>query len=150
MSEDQGDDRIVAALDAAEVLSDGENPAPLDESFGTDNTQTGTNTSGPSNRGAGALVLRYGGTEIDVRCALLPLTDLGNAQRFVARFGDVFKYVEQWGWLAWDGRRWNTHEADAILSRAVHDTIKAIAEEAHQLRLLEKLWADDIAEMADD
>ncbi len=137
------DDAIQAAIDGAEVLSDGANPAPLGETAGSDDAQSGSNTSETNSGGAGALELRRGGIEIDVRCALLALTDLGNAQRFVARFGDVFKYVEQWGWLAWDGRRWNTHEADAILSRAVHETIKAIAEEAHQLRFLSLIYDQD-------
>lgn len=147
---DAAKDDIIAALDAAEIVSDGTLPAPLADASGNDSPKTGSIPSEVGHRGAGALHLRRGGVEIDVRCALLPLTDLGNAQRFVARFGDDFKYVEQWGWLGWDGRRWNTHEAEAILSRAVHATIKAIAEEAHQLRLLEIIWADDIAEMSDD
>ena len=81
------------------------------------------------------------GDDVELRCAGLPLTDLGNAQRFLARFGADFLYVEQWGWLAWDGTRWNTHEAEAMVQRAVHDTIKAIAEEAHQIRLWQ-LWFD--------
>jgi putative DNA primase/helicase len=68
--------------------------------------------------------------DIDLACAWLPRTDLGNAERFLKRFGDSFLYVEQWGWLAWDGKRWNLHEADAILARKVHLTIKAIALEA--------------------
>jgi putative DNA primase/helicase len=107
---------------------------------------------GPASQSGGSNLGRLyaGGVEIDVRCSLLPLTDLGNAQRFVARYGSDFKHVDQWGWLAWDGRRWNGDEAEAILNRAVHDTIKAIAEEAHQLRLLQKLWQDDIDSMADD
>jgi putative DNA primase/helicase len=72
----------------------------------------------------------------NLTCATLPVTDLGNAQRFVERFGKKFFWVEQWGWLAWDGRRWNTREAEAILSRAVHMTIKGISAEANVLRSL--------------
>lgn len=35
------------------------------------------------------------------------LTDLGNARRLVAEYGEDLRYVEQWkSWLAWDGRRW--------------------------------------------
>lgn len=33
-------------------------------------------------------------------------TDLGNAQRLVELHGDKIRYVKEWGWLAWDGRRW--------------------------------------------
>ena len=68
--------------------------------------------------------------DIDMACAWLPRTDLGNAERFIRRHGGNFLHVDEWGWLAWDGRRWNAHEADAILARAVHRTIKDIAREA--------------------
>ena len=36
-----------------------------------------------------------------------PLTDLGNAERLLARHGDDLRYVPPWrSWLAWDGRTW--------------------------------------------
>ena len=34
------------------------------------------------------------------------LTDTGNAERFVARFGHVFRYCPQHGWYFWDDTRW--------------------------------------------
>ena len=34
------------------------------------------------------------------------LTDLGNARRLVDQFGDRIRYVPEWGWLVFDGRRW--------------------------------------------
>lgn len=73
-----------------------------------------------------------GGSERDwhLECARLPLTDLGNAQRFVLRHGDAFLWVPEWGWLAWDGKRWNRHQADGLLAKAVHATTMAIREEA--------------------
>ena len=76
-------------------------------------------------------------------CASMPQSDLGNAQRFVERYGRNFLFVAQWGWLAWDGRRWNSKDADAILSRAIHSTIKGIAGEAKILRLLSDICDDD-------
>lgn len=78
----------------------------------------------------------------DLWLANLPLTDMGNAERFVARHGRDFLFVAEWGWLAWDGKRWNGHEAEAMVQRAVHATIKAIAEEAHAVRLWQ-LWLDE-------
>ena len=63
-------------------------------------------------------------------CLHLPMTDLGNAQRFIARHGHNFLYVETWGWLAWDGKRWNGRDAEALMARAVQRTIKAISGEA--------------------
>lgn len=49
------------------------------------------------------------------------------------RHGDSFLWVPEWGWLAWDGKRWNRHQADGLLARAVHDTIMAIRDEARAL-----------------
>lgn len=34
------------------------------------------------------------------------LTDLGNAFRLVRKHGDDLRHVTGWGWLAWDGMRW--------------------------------------------
>lgn len=57
------------------------------------------------------------------------LTDIGNAERLVARHGDDFHYVPEWkSWLVWDGRRWQrdkTHE----LERRAKDTIRNITSE---------------------
>lgn len=74
-----------------------------------------------------------------LECSRLPLTDLGNAERFVLRHGDSFLYVPEWddsrgsgrkAWLAWDGRRWSRAKALVLLARAVHDTVRAIEQEA--------------------
>lgn len=126
--------RIVASLDEAEVLADG-GPAPPQRPVGSETPGGEPAASMDEHGGAPETGFRRGssGTDhaaLDMACAWLPRTDLGNAQRFVKRFGDQFLHVEQWGWLAWDGSRWNAHEADAILARAVHDTVKAIAREA--------------------
>lgn len=131
--------RIVTSLDEAEVLSDG-GPAPADGSAGSDGSHGDNPRHGPSQGGAGADGGRDGGgsgithSRLDMDCSWLPRTDLGNAERFVKRHGADFLYVEQWGWLAWDGRRWNGHEAEAILNLAVHDTVKAIRREAAALK----------------
>lgn len=116
--------RIVSSLDSAETLSDG-GPAPAVEPNGSDKPGAGSSPPQDPPEGAGG-----DGNATDMDCAWLPRTDLGNAQRFVRRNGHDFLFVPEWGWLAWDGRRWNAKEADAILSRAVHQAIKDIAREA--------------------
>lgn len=121
--------RIVSSLDEAETLPAG--PAPSGEARGNEGPVRDDAPAGEHKGGAGG-----GGVEwsLDLSCAWLPRTDLGNAERFVKRFGKDFLFVSEWGWLAWDGRRWNASEADAILARAVHATIRAIAEEADALK----------------
>jgi putative DNA primase/helicase len=47
------------------------------------------------------------------------LTDLGNAERFVDRFGDDLRYVAVWGaWLVWDGKRWARDRTRLVHTRA--------------------------------
>lgn len=111
-------------------------PGPSEEIREVPESQAGPAARQEPEKGAGE-------DETDIRCADLPLTDLGNAQRFLARFGRDFLFVPEWGWLAWDGSRWNGHEAEAMVQRAVHDTIKAIAGEAHQIRLYSRAIDDD-------
>jgi len=146
--------RIVTSFETAEVLSDGagvemENPAPPLEDHGNDGPETGSSAPEDFSGGAGAA---GSDGDLDMACAWLPRTDLGNAQRFVRRHGEKFLFVPEWGWLAWDGKRWNTEEADAILARAVHQTVKDIEREAsafadspHDTLLDEKrdIWTSD-------
>jgi putative DNA primase/helicase len=126
MADDKPKLRIVSSLESAETLSEGGPTPPLD-SNGKADPKTGGDAVSEKGMGAGASA---DDGDIDLSCAFLPRTDLGNAERFIKRHGDSFLYVEQWGWLAWDGKRWNIHEADAILARAVHQTIKDIRREA--------------------
>lgn len=123
--------RIVRIIDAAETLAEGSGPAPSGADSGSEGPARDYVRPDDRSGGAGG-----GGFEwsIDVSCAKLPRTDLGNAERFVRRHGKDFLFVSEWGWLAWDGRRWNASEADAILARAVHETIRAIALEADALK----------------
>lgn len=74
-----------------------------------------------------------------VELALLPMTDLGNAERFVSRFGEQFKYTTAKGWLGWDGRRWRVLDQEdkvtpAEVQEAVFKTVRAIQDEAAALR----------------
>ncbi|SDC30490.1 putative DNA primase/helicase [Sphingomonas sp. YR710] len=95
------------------------------------------NDGWPSSQGGGSgpgFQKRGPGGDDDLRltreCAFLPQTDLGNLERFLKRYGRDFIYVEAWGWLAWDGRRWSREMALAALGRAIQDTMRAIQEEA--------------------
>jgi putative DNA primase/helicase len=58
------------------------------------------------------------------------LTQTGNAERLLARFGDHLKYCHTWGrWLQWAGSRWVRDEKEEIWSLALQ-TVRAIKQEA--------------------
>jgi putative DNA primase/helicase len=61
------------------------------------------------------------------------LTDIGNAERLIARHGRDLRYVPRWHeWLVWDGRRYKpdeTHDVERLAKetvRAFHDSIDAM------------------------
>lgn len=56
-------------------------------------------------------------------------TDLGNSERFVARHGDKVRFVKEWGWLLYDGRRWLKVDQARIVELA-KDTVRAMQKEA--------------------
>lgn len=71
--------------------------------------------------------------------ARLPMTDLGNAERFVERFGNDFRYTTAKGWLGWDGRRWRVLDQEdkvtpAEVQEAVFRTVRCIQDEAAAVR----------------
>jgi putative DNA primase/helicase len=72
--------------------------------------------------------------------AFYPQTDLGNAERFAARFEGrllscpAIGQGNQVGWLWWDGRRWATEGAQGKIKLAEHDTVRGILAEAEWLR----------------
>jgi len=102
-------------------------PAPGSTEDGKPSSQAGGNGGNRIGKG-------QGGADLTRECAFLPQTDLGNLERFLKRYGRDFLYVEQWGWLAWDGRRWNRDMAVGLLGRAIQDTMRAIQEEAAAIR----------------
>lgn len=66
------------------------------------------------------------------------LTDIGNAERFVARHGVDVHYLPAWSrWLVWDGRRWATDQTLDIYRRA-KDTVRAMLAEASTLAGMER------------
>lgn len=74
------------------------------------------------------------GSDLDQRLAYFPQTDLGNAERFVERNRGRFLWCPTIGWLAWDGKRWATSGADGRITKAEHDTARAIQAEADAIR----------------
>lgn len=72
---------------------------------------------------------------LDMRCAGFQRTDLGNAERFEARYGHSFRFTTAKGWLGWDGKRWKVLDQDkdtlpAEVQAAVFDTVRSIQREA--------------------
>jgi len=60
----------------------------------------------------------------------LSLTDTGNAQRLVARYGQDIRYCFDWGtYMIWDGRRWLKDQTGEIVRKA-KQTNKSIYAEA--------------------
>jgi putative DNA primase/helicase len=54
------------------------------------------------------------------------LTDLGNAERFVAHHGEDVRYCYQWRkWLVWTGARWERDEAGRV-HRLAKETVRSI------------------------
>ena len=49
------------------------------------------------------------------------LTELGNARRLVAQFGDDICYVPSWkSWLVWDGQRWVRDQTGEIVRHGMY------------------------------
>ncbi|MGC4252448.1 MAG: phage/plasmid primase, P4 family [Sphingobium sp.] len=78
---------------------------------------------------------------LTLECALLPMTDLGNLERFLARSGGDFLCVPSWaesssspGYIAWDETRWNRSMADAFFGIAAQKMVRLIQQEADFIR----------------
>lgn len=87
----------------------------------------------PSRFGSGGDDSGAAGDALDRKCARLPRTDLGNAERFFARHGRDFRFTVNAGWAAWDGRRWEWYHDGAVpaaLRRAAMRCVRSIADEA--------------------
>ncbi len=78
--------------------------------------------------------------------AELPMTDLGNAERFRKRFGHLFRYCKAIGWLYWDERRWARKGAEERMLMAAHETARAIQDEAKACYDKAQAIADEIGQ----
>jgi putative DNA primase/helicase len=64
----------------------------------------------------------------------MAFTDLGNAERLVARFRDDIRYCPpRRKWLVWDGKRWSWDETGEVL-RLAKKTVRSIYAEAEHAR----------------
>lgn len=66
---------------------------------------------------------------LDEALARQSRNDLGNAERLIARHGGDLLWVEELGWLAWDGRRWAVEGGRAEAIKRAHLTVKALSRE---------------------
>lgn len=139
-----GADTIVAIIDAAQPVVSAaaaavvENPQP---------SQTGASRPKQDQRrgaGRGATARRRRPADdgrfapgdpaaLDRELAFYPQTDLGNAERFCARYRGRLLHCGAIGWLAWDGRRWARDEGEDQVRLAAHATVRAIQREAATL-----------------
>jgi DNA primase len=76
---------------------------------------------------------------LDMKCAGFERTDMGNAERWRARYGLDYLYTTAKGWLGWDGRRYRvlnqeTNTTPAEVMASVFATVRAIQDEAQFVR----------------
>ncbi|WP_152524752.1 DNA primase family protein [Novosphingobium lindaniclasticum] len=118
---------------------DDDGPTPPDREDGSGPGGSGLSSSG----GAGGAVSTILGGRIratidpksDLACARMALTDLGNAERWLVRFGGDFRFCPELGWFWWDTRRWKllSEEKDTVpaeLMESMAITVRAIRNEA--------------------
>lgn len=56
------------------------------------------------------------------------LTELGNAERIAYEYGNIIKYVNEIGWMIWDGKRWridDKKEIERITAKVLRQLHKA-------------------------
>ncbi len=131
-----GADDVSSAFPGAEILSFPRAASPEaarpPRRGGSASSRPGGSREASSSGGKGEAP--DGGDPLDFECARLPLTDLGNAERFSKRFKDRFRFCESLGWLYWDGKRWAKAGATEKVKEAEHETVRAIQREAAAMR----------------
>lgn len=112
-------------------------PGPSFDEYGEPRSRGGGQGTKEPERGA----REAAGPDLTLKCARLPMTDLGNLERFMERHGRDFLCVAAWadssaspGYVAWDGRRWSRKLADALFGLAAQATVRAIQDEADFIR----------------
>ncbi len=114
---------------------------PPDTEYGEPSSLTGGDGAKGGGKGAGGGPDRVWDDDLTLQCARYPMTDLGNLERFLARYGEDFLCVAAWaqsstspGYVAWDGTRWNRNMADALFGRAAQEVMRLIQQEADFVR----------------
>lgn len=57
-------------------------------------------------------------------------TDMGNGKRFTARYREQFKHSNAWGWLHWNGHKWERNAEKFVMDAARHTAQMIFAEAA--------------------
>jgi putative DNA primase/helicase len=71
--------------------------------------------------------------DLNRRLAFFKLTDVGNVERFLARYGEAFRWCPALGWLTWTGKVWSSVGAEGLGIIATHKTVRAIEDEARAI-----------------
>lgn len=69
----------------------------------------------------------------ELKLALEPRNDIGNARRLIARHGQDMIYVDGTEWLIWDGRRWSAQGGEPEAMKRAHLVADAMAGEVKAL-----------------
>ncbi|MFZ3483897.1 phage/plasmid primase, P4 family [Sphingomonas sp. 3-13AW] len=128
------EDREAPPLSAYAEDFGGHAPAPGADA-GVTGFHSGTGAETSATPGGGGRITPDRNDDLDRKCGLFAMTDLGNAERFRARHGWRFRFCNELGWFVWDGRRWEllSEEKDKVpgkVTLAVFDTVRAIGNEA--------------------
>ncbi|UAK24198.1 DNA primase family protein [Sphingomonas nostoxanthinifaciens] len=65
------------------------------------------------------------------------LSDLGNAERLVARAGGKLVHVREWGWVAYDDRRWSADDGERLAHLKAHEVARGLRDEIAALAEVE-------------
>lgn len=71
--------------------------------------------------------------ELTDECSVEPETDIGNARRFLARYGDQVRHVTHVGFHGYIGGRWLEDASGAVVRQLAHKAAEWIDEEAIKL-----------------
>ncbi len=74
----------------------------------------------------------------------LPLNDLGNAKRLILLHGWQCRYVHQWGWLVYDGRRW-LRDTVGAMERFAKATVEAMQQSIAEAPVMDRTSAKEFA-----
>jgi putative DNA primase/helicase len=149
MSDPEQPVSIVAAIEGAEILAfpktapktaslQASSPQASPRGGDKDSSQMGGSREASASAGKGGAG-KGGDADDDERAyfnrrlAFRPLTDLGNAERFVARYQHRLRWCADIGWLYFDDKRWARAGALEYVQRCEHDTVRGLQDEAKAL-----------------
>ncbi len=72
---------------------------------------------------------------LDLPLSRLARNDIGNAERFIRRVGQDFKFLQEGDWMRWDGQRWDRELGPVEAQKAAQSVAIAIRNEANALNL---------------